>query len=311
MELPLEIPSQGGSQLPESEARRFLQQRELWFPCGAYRMRYLRLPAVEPPLHALPALVFVHGLMGYSFSWRHNLEFFAQHRDVYAIDLLGVGHSDRPAPGSVDYGMGAAASRLTDFLRSLGQSHIDLVGTSHGGAVAMLAASQDRASSTPLIRSLVLVAPANPFMTNARLRIALFRTSFGRMLLRNLAARSRLLRRKSVGRMYAHAARITEETRSGYDVNLADRRSYEYALEVVRTWREDMQQLKAALASIADIPTLLLWGERDQAVSCKSGLLLQKVFSNAQYVVLPDVGHLPYEEAPEEFNRIVLRFLES
>jgi pimeloyl-ACP methyl ester carboxylesterase len=40
-------------------------------------------------------------------------------------------------------------------------------------------------------------------------------------------------------------------------------------------------------------------------------LLLQKVFSNAQYVVLPDVGHLPYEEAPEEFNRIVLRFLES
>jgi pimeloyl-ACP methyl ester carboxylesterase len=148
-------------------------------------------------------------------------------------------------------------------------------------------------------------------MTNARLRIALFRTSFGRMLLRNLAARSRLLRRKSVGRMYAHAARITEETRSGYDVNLADRRSYEYALEVVRTWREDMQKLQAALASIADIPTLLLWGERDQAVSCKSGLLLQKVFSNAQYVVLPDVGHLPYEEAPEEFNRIVLRFLES
>jgi len=39
--------------------------------------------------------------------------------------------------------------------------------------------------------------------------------------------------------------------------------------------------------------------------------LLRRSFRNAQYVVLPNVGHLPYEEAPEEFNRLVLHFLES
>jgi len=293
------------------EAHRFLQERELWFSSGKHRMRYVHVAAMDAPAKPLPALVLVHGLLGYTFSWRHNLEFFASHRDVYAIDLLGMGYSDRPETGSADFTMAAAAVRLVEFLRFLGHSRIDLVGTSHGGAVAMMAASLDRASDNPLIRRLVLVAPAHPFMMNARLRLAFFRTAFGRMVLRCVAAHSSVLRRKSIGRMYADDAQITEETRTGYEVNLGDRRSYEYALEVVRTWRDDMRQLKDALPSIAAIPTLLLWGEQDRAVACDSGLLLRESFRNVQYVVLPNVGHLPYEEAPEEFNRIVMDFLDS
>jgi pimeloyl-ACP methyl ester carboxylesterase len=274
-------------------------------------LRYLHLPAVAPPPRPLPPVVFVHGLLGHSFSWRHNLDFFAQHREVYAIDLLGIGHSDRPEPGAADFSMAAAASRLMEFLHSTGHASIDLVGTSHGGAVAMLAASQDRTSSAPLIRRLVLVAPAHPFMTNARLRLAFFRTSLGRMVLRGLCTRSAMLRGKAMGRMYSDNSRITPDTHAGYAINLDDVRSYDYALEVVRTWRPDMRQLQAALHSIASVPVFLLWGQDDQAVSAGSGLLLREFFRNVQYVVLPKVGHLPYEEAPEEFNRLVSHFLES
>lgn len=292
-------------------SRRFLQEREFWFPCGKYRMRYLHLPSSDPAARARAAVVFVHGLMGYSFSWRHNLEAFAQHREVYAVDLLGVGGSDRPEPGAADFSLAAAASRLLQFLRSLGHRRIDLIGTSHGGAVAMLTASQDRSSPEPLIRRLVLVAPAHPFMTNARLRLALFRTAFGRAMLRAVGLRSRWLQRKALGRMYADESRITPETRAGYAVNLDDSRSYEYALEVVRSWRPDMQELRLALPSIGSLPVLLLWGADDQVVSPDSGLRLRELFREAEYTVLPKVGHLPYEEAPEEFNRRVLGFLDA
>jgi pimeloyl-ACP methyl ester carboxylesterase len=292
-------------------SRRFLQEREFWFHCGKYRMRYLHLAAADPASRTRTAVVFVHGLMGYSFSWRHNLDVFAQHREVYAVDLLGVGGSDRPEAGAADFSLAAAASRLLAFLRSLGHSRIDLIGTSHGGAVAMLTASQDRSSPEPLIRRLVLVAPAHPFMTNARLRLAFFRTAFGRAVMRGLGLRSAVLRRKALGRMYADESRITPETRAGYDVNLNDSRSYEYALEVVRSWRPDMQELQRALPSIGSIPVLLLWGAEDRVVSPGSGLLLRELFRDAQYTVLPKVGHLPYEEAPEEFNRRVLGFLDS
>jgi pimeloyl-ACP methyl ester carboxylesterase len=248
--------------------------------------------------------------MGYSFSWRHNLDFFAQHREVYAVDMLGVGPSDRPEPGAADFGLAASASRLLEFLRSLGHSQIDLVATSHGGAVAMLAAAQDR-SSQSLIRRLVLVAPAHPFMTNARLRLAIFRTRLGRAVARSLCVRSALLRSKALGRVYADKSRITPETRAGYAVNLDDARSYDYALEVVRSWRPDMRQLQWTLPSIASVPVLLLWGAQDQVVSPRSGLRLRECFRDAEYVVLANVGHLPYEEASDEFNACVWRFLES
>jgi pimeloyl-ACP methyl ester carboxylesterase len=272
-------------------------------------MRYLHLPAADP--RPLPAVVFVHGLMGYSFSWRHNLEFFARHREVYAVDLLGIGHSDRPETDLADFGLEAAASRLLQFMRSLGRSQIDLVATSHGGAVAMLAASQDRSSPMPLIRRLALIAPAHPYMPNNHLRLAFFLAPFGKMFLNGLASCSAAVQSQTIGRMYSDELRITPETSAGYAVNFDDARSYEYALEVMRSWRPDMRQLEAALPSIASIRALLLWGADDETIPASSGLRLRECFRDAEYVVLPGVGHLPYEEAPAEFNRCLLQFLES
>jgi len=126
-----------------------------------------------------------------------------------------------------------------------------------------------------------------------------------------LSTTNQTLHRAALGRMYADESRITPETRDGYEINLGDLRSYQYALEIVRTWRPDMQLLREALPSIANIPTLLLWGKEDQVVSPSSGLKLRKCFRNAQYTVIPDAGHLPYEETPAEFNRIVQQFLDS
>jgi 4,5:9,10-diseco-3-hydroxy-5,9,17-trioxoandrosta-1(10),2-diene-4-oate hydrolase len=287
-----------------------MQAQELWWQCGEFRMRYLHLAPSLPVEQQQTPVVFVHGLLGYSFSWRHNLGVFAQSRQAYAVDLLGVGRSDRPGADETDYSMGAAAGRLLQWMRSLGHESLDLVGTSHGGAVAMMAAAEDRGAEHPLVRRLVLVAPAHPFMPNARLRLAFFRTPVGRALLRLLGGRSARLNQFALGRMYHDESLITEETRQGYEVNFSDPRSFNYALEVVRCWRGDMAKLLAALHALVNIPTLLVWGEHDPAVSASSGLLLRQFFRNARYDLIPNTGHLPYEEAPAEFNRLLLRFLD-
>ena len=65
-----------------------------------------------------------------------------------------------------------------------------------------------------------------------------------------------------------------------------------------------MRQLQWALPSIASVPVLLLWGADDQVVSPRSGLLSARVLSRRTSMsCCRSVGHLPYEEAPEEFNR--------
>jgi pimeloyl-ACP methyl ester carboxylesterase len=36
---------------------------------------------------------------------------------------------------------------------------------------------------------------------------------------------------------------------------------------------------------------------------------LAENFANVKKIVFPGVGHLPYEECPEQFNRAVIEFL--
>ena len=60
---------------------------------------------------------------------------------------------------------------------------------------------------------------------------------------------------------------------------------------------------------IAHIPTLLIWGSLDAAVYPASAAKLKHRFNNCRLVMFEGVGHLPYEEAPEEFIRAVAEFL--
>src|SRR5579872_5105975 len=121
-----------------------------WITLDGARIRYLRTGSG-------PALLLFHGLLGYSFSWRYALPALAGKATVHAVDMLGVGFSDRPL--GLDACLRANADRLLRFLDAVGVERCDLLGTSHGGAVAMMTASlaPDR------IRRLILVAPVNPW----------------------------------------------------------------------------------------------------------------------------------------------------
>ena len=111
-----------------------------------------------------PPLLLLHGLLGYSFSWRFALPLLAEKATVYAVDMPGVGFSDRP-PGASG-SLRAQAKRLLRFMDGVGIASCDLLGTSHGGAVVMMAASL----APERVRSLILVAPVNPWSAHGRRR---------------------------------------------------------------------------------------------------------------------------------------------
>jgi pimeloyl-ACP methyl ester carboxylesterase len=77
----------------------------------------------------------------------------------------------------------------------------------------------------------------------------------------------------------------------------------------VRSWNHDLAELEAALPRIANIPTLLLWGSKDAAVSPDSADRLRQAFKLCEVEIFDGVGHLPYEEVPERFNSSVIAFL--
>jgi len=82
----------------------------------------------------------------------------APYATVYAPDMLGAGFSDRPA--GIDHSMRGTAQRVLRFIAGLGITSFDLLGTSHGGAVAMFAAAQCLDGNSRLrLRRMVLVDP--------------------------------------------------------------------------------------------------------------------------------------------------------
>ncbi len=260
------------------------------------RMRYLRGGAG-------PRLLLIHGLIGYSFSWRFNLASLAPHATLFAVDLLGMGYSDRSS--TMDCRLPAAAGRLLRFLDDQKIESADVLGTSHGGGLAMELA----AMAEGRVRRLLLVAPVNPWSRHGRLLAPLLARIPGGGRLQPLLMRLGPLHRFLLRRQYADPRRISPGTLEGYRAAFQIPGTLDYARRVLRGWREDLRELERILPRIAHIPTLLVWGSRDGVVSPASAQPLLQNFERAELAMLEGAGHVPYEEVPEEFNRAVIGFL--
>jgi pimeloyl-ACP methyl ester carboxylesterase len=71
----------------------------------------------------------------------------------------------------------------------------------------------------------------------------------------------------------------------------------------MREFERKIQEVEAA--------TLILWGENDRVIPPSHGVAGQKRMHNAVLHTIKDCGHMPQVEQPDEFNRIVLDFLNS
>ncbi len=275
-----------------------MRTQDHWAEIEGRRLHYLKSGAG-------PAVILVHGLLGGSFCWRFNIEALAERFTVYALDLPGLGLS--PAPRRLDCSMQAQARWLLGFMEQMRLDRVDLVGSSWGGGVALLLSAL-----SPRVRSLVLAAPVNPWSEWGRKRVEFFSGRLGSFLLRHGMGLppARRYHRPQLEAMYGDPARIAPGTLEGYvELTKIKNRGHNLA-SILRSWQQDVHCLRAAITRV-NAPVLLVWGDRDRAVDPRSMNALQSVLVKCQNKLLPGVGHLPFEEVPEVFNRLVLDFVEG
>jgi pimeloyl-ACP methyl ester carboxylesterase len=271
---------------------------EEWVQVEGRRVRFWRAGSG-------PALVLVHGLLGYSFSWRHVIRPFASNWEVFAPDMPGSGFSE--CDSEIDCRLSSAAHRLLKFLEAAGISTCDLVGSSYGGATALMLA----ANHPSRVRRLVMVSPANPWSKYGRKRMALLRNTAIASAFPRLARQMRPLHNYFLRKLYGEPSLITAETYRGYSDPLSRGGRFEHAVGIVGSWDADMQELKAVIPKASNIPTLLIWGSRDRAVDPVSANALRSSFRTCRLEVIEGAGHLPYEECPKEFIRVITEFLKT
>ena len=286
--------------IPIPEATRVCGTQERQIAIDGVTWRYLTAGAG-------PALLLVHGLMGYTWSWRFNMEAMSQHFTVYAPDLPGTGFSERlnRLPGSLE----SDAENLLKFMDKLDIEEAYVLGTSRGGGVSvLLAALAARRNQLHRIPRMILSAPINPWSKFGQLRARLLATRTGNFCTLHLIPHMPFLLKKYFRDLYGDPNRIAPGSLEGYEAGLRPPGSFEHLNSIMHDWHQGLRQIGDLLPHMSDLPVLLLWGSLDKAVYPSSAYEIGKRLRNSTLLMVEGVGHMPYEEVPDEFNRIVRDF---
>ncbi len=250
-----------------------------------------------------PPMLLIHGLIGSSSNWRHNIGALAQHARVYAIDLVNMGKSQRV--GGLDATLSATSNRIVAVMDALGLAHADIVAHSYGGAVALMIA----ALHPTRVRRLILFAPANPYNRSSDPTVRLFSSPWGEFLAWMLPYLPATIQRVALGGMYGGAHRVVDSSLREFAACLRCPVTLRHVLGVTRSWFAEEAKLKAALRRVRRVPTLLVWGDSDHTVDLGSGIKLHRKLRASSLAVVPGGGHSVFEQEPEQSNRILIEWL--
>ena len=237
----------------------------------------------------MTSLVFVHGLMGGSQQWQHQMEALSNF-DCVALDLPGFGAN---AKAKALTSIPSFSSWALDELSARGVQRFNLIGHSMGGMVAqeMVAQAPER------VDRLVLYGTGATGILPGRFET--IETSKDRakaegssVTARRIAATWFLNRDQAPA--YEGCAQIAEM--SGIDAILA-------GLDAMNDW--------SGTARLAQIraKTLVIWGDHDRTYPWGQTEELWRSIEGACLAVLPGCAHASHLEKAHLFNAILENFL--
>lgn len=241
-------------------------------------------------------VVFVHGNAGDRRHWDLQFEAFARHFKVLRYDVRGFGKSSLPVEAQ-PYSHYEDLSALLDHL-GIKSAHV--VGWSMGSGVAV-----DFAIAHPdRVKSLIAVGPwAFGYSSSAAQQMF---NDMGQVRSALAAGGHAAAVEAWMNAPFFHKTIVEPAAGKRFNVIANDYTFWHFA-------HADPQQTvkPSAAGRLAEIrvPTFIVAGERDIPACLEIADLLARSAPRARKIVMNGAGHLMQMERPDEFNRIVLDFL--
>lgn len=250
-----------------------------------------------------PVIVLLHGFGASTFSWREVIEPVAALGDVVAYDRPAFGFTERPTDweGENPYGVPGNLALLDAVLERFADARdVILVGHSAGGLIAgeFARLHPDRIDALVLVAPAVLTTGGVPAWLAPVLAVPQI-DRLGPLLVQGIASSGEQLLERS----FVDPAAVTDAVRAGYRAPLTVI-GWEAGL-----WRFTTAPRDNGLADGLDevtVPTLLITGDADTVVPTADTERLATLMPAAELVVIARTGHLPQEEAPEQFVAALL-----
>lgn len=266
---------------------------------GGIRVRYLAAGESGPPV------ILVHGLGASAEIWKDNIRGLAAGHRVYAPDLVGFGHTDKP---DIKYSPFDFLIFLKDFIDVLGFEKINTIGLSLGGGISLLYAIE----YPERIDKLVLVDSAG-LGREMTIPMRLGSISF----LSRWFKVSKPILEGLMKRLVYNPDVITSGLVDLYYKLLSQPDSMRTISRVLSSVADLAGAKKDVLALIRDrldtiaAPTLIVWGKEDRILPLEHGIHGQQQIQGSRLFVFEHCGHVPNLEKPHEFNELVLKFLDA
>lgn len=249
-----------------------------------------------------PRLVLLlHGSFLSLRSWREVTEALARDATVVAFDRPTCGLTSRPIPktkkGPSPYSADAQSDLVAHLIQALGFDEAILVGSSTGGTISVMTALRhpERVRGLVLVGSMIFSGYATSEVPPPVLAMMKgLRPVFSRIMKLMIAG----LYEKALMKFWHRQERMPDGLIDAYkrDFMLGpwDQAFFELFLATRRL------DLDTRLGEIK-VPTLVITGEHDRAVKAEESRRLASEIPGARLGVIPDCGHLPQEERPNEF----------
>ena len=248
------------------------------------------------------SLVLIHGGYMDRRMWDDQFSIFAEHFKVMRYDVRGFGKSELPPTPYAD------RQDLYNLLIFLGIKKTYLLGLSLGGVIALDFTLEypDRVDALLLVGSPISGYPNELMFSAEQLQeqMRLWGPFMAAARERNKAAMVEVLMDNPTlvpSPAYPSARQRVREQLSKY--------SFAWVLDNVA--QQELTPPAYGRLTEISVPTLIIVGAEDDAQLHRSADKLEQDIADVQRVAIPETHHMPNMEKPEEFNRIILNFLDT
>jgi len=257
----------------------------------------------------------LHGFPECWYSWRHQMPLLADlgYR-VWAPDLRGYGETTKP-PQLQDYAIEKLMDDVGALIDASGAASITLIGHDWGAIIAWYFAMR---KIRPLERLVIMNAPhpaaAEPaFRTWKQLRSSWYAMFFQLPRLPEALLRARDFRAvgEAMRSSSANRERFPDEALAIFRRAAAQPGAITGMLNYYRAFIRGggAARQKKLGAPIIETPTLMIWGERDVALTKATTYGTEAYVSDLTLRYLPDASHWVQQDDPDTVGRMLRAWL--
>ena len=250
-----------------------------------------------------PLLLLLHGFPSSSYDWRALLALRPE-RAALLFDCLGFGLSEKPREHV--YGLGWQADAAVELVRRAGSPPVFVVAHDMGTSVATELMARD-------LRGELGIELAGALLFNGSILLDRASPTIGQKLLRSplgpLFARLTTERsfRLQFGRIFSAAHPLTREEADDQWSLLAYNDGHRIGHKLVEYMAERERYVERWHGAVRDWPgqLSLAWGLKDPVATPAVLAGLRQLRPGVPVTELPELGHYPQLEAPEQMAKVL------